>query len=161
MRFRIILIPLFLMSACGGKSRPTSMASSGWSEEVASDPRERIAQLHDEIGRLRTQAGLSREPLSDDVGLTARSAPPPAVSPASTDSEGTNDSQYEDEDDDDHAPVSPTCKSTCTLGKSICDNSTSICRIAGELGDDPWANEKCDSGKVSCKEAKVRCDQCS
>ncbi len=153
MRLRVILIPLFLVAACGGQTKPTSSAT-GWSEEVASDPRERIAQLHDEIGRLRAQAGLSREPLSDDVRIAAQSAPP-EVAPVHTDSEA--EGAYEDEDE---APVSPTCKSTCTLKKSICDNSASICRIAGELGDDAWANEKCDSGKVSCEEAKERCDRC-
>ncbi len=52
------------------------------------------------------------------------------------------------------------CDDVCDMGDAICDNAESICSIATELGDDPWAKEKCDSAKASCKEAKKRCCEC-
>ena len=60
---------------------------------------------------------------------------------------------------DGHEP-SPTCVDVCELGDAICDDAESICAIAAELGDDPWAKEKCDSAKASCREAKERCCAC-
>lgn len=52
------------------------------------------------------------------------------------------------------------CGDVCSLGDAICDNAESICGIADELGDDPWAREKCDSAKASCREAQERCCRC-
>jgi len=60
---------------------------------------------------------------------------------------------------DGHEP-SPTCSDVCELGDAICDNAESICAIAADLGNDPWAKEKCDSAKASCREAKERCCAC-
>jgi hypothetical protein len=51
------------------------------------------------------------------------------------------------------------CGDVCDLGDAICDNAESICAIADEL-DDPWAREKCDSAKASCREAQQRCCRC-
>jgi len=52
------------------------------------------------------------------------------------------------------------CGDVCDLGDAICDNAESICGIADELQDDPWAREKCDSAKGSCREAQERCCRC-
>jgi len=52
------------------------------------------------------------------------------------------------------------CTEVCDLADAICENAESICDIAAQLGDDPWAKEKCDSAKASCREAKQRCCTC-
>jgi hypothetical protein len=52
------------------------------------------------------------------------------------------------------------CTDVCDLADAICDNAESICGIAGELGDDAWARDKCDSAKASCREAQERCCRC-
>jgi hypothetical protein len=57
---------------------------------------------------------------------------------------------------DSHA-VPTTCADVCNLADAICDNAESICSIAAELGDDPWAAGKCDNAKASCKESRQRC----
>jgi hypothetical protein len=59
----------------------------------------------------------------------------------------------------DHVPP-PACTEICDLAGAICDNAENICGIAGELGGDPWAREKCDNAKASCKEAQQRCCDC-
>jgi hypothetical protein len=58
-------------------------------------------------------------------------------------------------------PATETCQDICTLTDAICDNRDSICRIAGQLVDDTWAQRKCDSAKQSCNEARQRCCQCT
>jgi hypothetical protein len=59
-------------------------------------------------------------------------------------------------------PASPrkACGDVCDLGDAICDNAESICGIADDLGNDPWARDKCDSAKASCREAQERCCRC-
>ncbi len=52
------------------------------------------------------------------------------------------------------------CSDVCGLADAICDNAETICAIAAELGGDPWAAQKCDSAKASCREAKERCCAC-
>lgn len=59
------------------------------------------------------------------------------------------------------AGVGEICLDVCDLATRICEAQEHICKIAGELGaEDEWAAEKCDSAKVSCKEAKGRCESC-
>jgi hypothetical protein len=53
------------------------------------------------------------------------------------------------------------CMDVCKLADAICDNAEQICRIASELHDDPWANDKCNSAKASCKEATGQCCECA
>ncbi|MCG8425313.1 MAG: hypothetical protein MJE77_46125 [Proteobacteria bacterium] len=57
-------------------------------------------------------------------------------------------------------PETSRCRDLCSLAGAICENAESICRIAGELIEDPWAHDKCSSAKASCKEAKQACCQC-
>jgi hypothetical protein len=57
--------------------------------------------------------------------------------------------------------VPPSCGDVCSLADAICDNAESICAIAAELRDDPWAKGKCDNAKASCEEARQRCCACS
>jgi hypothetical protein len=52
------------------------------------------------------------------------------------------------------------CRDVCDLARYICGAKDDICRIAGELGDDPWASGKCEKAKASCREANQRCKDC-
>lgn len=52
------------------------------------------------------------------------------------------------------------CTDVCGLADAICDNAEAICGIAADLDGDAWADEKCDSAKASCREAKQRCCAC-
>ena len=61
---------------------------------------------------------------------------------------------------DDTEPETQECKDVCSLAEAICENAESICRISVELGNDPWAQDKCSSSKASCKQAKQRCCGC-
>ena len=58
-------------------------------------------------------------------------------------------------------PSTDTCQDICALKDAICDNAQSICRIAGELDGDAWADEKCKSAKASCVEATEKCCECT
>jgi hypothetical protein len=58
-------------------------------------------------------------------------------------------------------PSTEICQDICTLKEAICDNAQDICRIAGQLEGDAWADEKCKSAKASCKEATQKCCQCA
>ncbi len=58
--------------------------------------------------------------------------------------------------------VPPACNDVCEIADAICDNAERICDIATELGpSDKLGQEKCESAKASCREAKQRCCQCS
>ncbi|MCB9560898.1 MAG: hypothetical protein H6708_10870 [Kofleriaceae bacterium] len=118
---------------------PTPMP--GW--EVAHERRNEIALLSTQIRDWRREAGMSVEPAAAWVlqarPMDVRTAK--AVCPPSH-------------------HVSATCGDVCDLADAICDNAESICSIAGELGDDAWAKDKCDSAKASCREAKQRCCAC-
>jgi hypothetical protein len=111
------------------------------------DPREHITQLFDEIGRMRQQRGFAREPGAGAVRLHDD-----APAPQSADSESVSP-----------RAATPVCESTCKLQANICRNAAKICTLADDLVDTEWADwadEKCDSGKVSCKEAEQQCDEC-
>lgn len=56
--------------------------------------------------------------------------------------------------------VAPLCTDVCVLGGSICDNADNICRIAGELAGDAWAEGKCDDARTACEQATERCCAC-
>lgn len=59
-------------------------------------------------------------------------------------------------------PVPNSCGDVCSLADAICDNAEQICILADELGkDDKWAQDKCDSAKASCRDAKKLCCKCS
>lgn len=138
---------------CGGQApqkRTSSPASSFEDSEAYSeegddgDDREaRIARLFSEIGDARVQLDLSREPGGDDIA-EAHGVP----MPQSEDTQPTA------------RPKSRTCKDICRISEKICDNAELICELADDLGGDPWAMEKCDSGKASCNEASKRCSGC-
>lgn len=146
-----------LYSACGGMAQKPQSASAGSlrpdrsaesdDESMAiysNDPREAIAQLSSEISDLRESRGMPREPSAAPV-REAHDTP----TPSSVTTEELSGIE------------NPVCRRTCTIASNICRNSTKICNLATELDGDAWADEKCDSGKVSCEEAKTACKGCN
>ena len=53
------------------------------------------------------------------------------------------------------------CTKSCTLADSICKNAKRICEIASNMGNDPWANDKCTSGTEACRVAHENCCSCN
>ena len=53
-----------------------------------------------------------------------------------------------------------TCKSSCTLGDSICDNAHRICELARSLPGDMYATQKCARANTVCDAASEKCCKC-
>jgi hypothetical protein len=64
-------------------------------------------------------------------------------------------------DDACHPGPSDTCKQSCTLGDSICDDAQHVCDLADSLPGDEWAQGKCGDAKQSCHAAHDRCCTCT
>ncbi len=149
MKQRYLLFLTLSIGACG--AMPHSKISQSPAQSADARPlspsdsiRQEISRHFQEIGRLRQQAGLPREP--ETAQIESATATPNERIPMAT------------------PPVSNrsvSCQDTCTLQASICENATSICSLAQQLDNDAWANEKCDSGKASCTLATEKCDECS
>ncbi len=125
---------LFLV-ACGGSRAPRT-----WQEQQSK--RNDITVLWAQIRDWRREAGMGVEPDETAVMAMSRMTVSSAARACVLD----------------RAPR-PACSDVCDLGDAICDNAESICGIADELND-PWAREKCDSAKASCREARQRCCRC-
>ncbi|MBP8806799.1 MAG: hypothetical protein KBG48_32510 [Kofleriaceae bacterium] len=123
--------------ACAGRPQP----SIAWSELQAK--RNEITALSTQIRQWRREAGLGVEPDAAAVLAMARTTAASAARVCTR-----------------PAPVPERCADVCELGAAICENAEDICAIAAELGDDPWAADKCDSAKASCREAQERCCGC-
>jgi hypothetical protein len=97
-----------------------------------------------EIRQWRHEHGMGIEPTSVDISFVRSKTVPQAknVCPA------------------DHV-VPKSCSDICVLSDDICDNAEAICAIADELGkDDKEAQDRCASGKASCREAMKHCCEC-
>ena len=132
--------------ACGGSraglksgAAPATSMPGGDSAPEA-DPRGQITQLDAQI-----TADLEKLKMP-------RSTAPPSISAEAMSAGRVPTCQV---------PASPTCSDSCKLADSICDNAGRICNLAGQLGNDPWANEKCSSGTASCEAARKRCCDCT
>ena len=133
--------------ACGGSraglksgAAPATQSMPGGAEAPEADPRGQITQLDAQI-----TADLEKLKMP-------RPTVPPEMSPEAMSTGGGPKCQV---------PASPTCADSCRLADSICDNAGRICNLAGQLGNDPWANEKCSSGTASCEAARKRCCDCT
>jgi len=104
-----------------------------------------ITTLWGEIREMRRDAGMSSEPLS---ALSSRMTKRQKVEELKICPEGLE-------------PEPDQCTDKCSIRDNICDNAEAICRIADDLGSDPWADDKCKSGKASCKEATESCCNCA
>lgn len=92
-----------------------------------------------------------------DADLARMNVPPPML-PLASDPRPTSVTPSNDPTCKRGATAS--CSDSCTLADSICDNARRICEIAVELGDDAYANTKCDGGRASCEAARGRCCGC-
>ena len=141
--------------ACGAsaakQASPTTMGAAPEAAAARPEARERINQLEGEIRADLARMGLPEEPdpatapaCGADCNTEAmtRAIKPPTATATCT--PGT----------------SSTCQDSCKLADAICSNASKICTLASQLGDDPWANEKCASGKSSCDRATTRCCGC-
>jgi len=141
-----------LLAACASSSKSPQARSSVPAEAGATEPeaaswqltRKEDIQTHwAEIATWRKGLGLKSEP---------------QVLPAALLSSQVLELRTCEESD---VPAeTQTCTDICSVKDNICDNAEDICRIAEELGDDAWADEKCVSAKASCKEAKEMCCGC-
>ncbi len=127
-----------LIGACMKGNTP------GAGRELAQQRKNEITSLSTQIRDWRHEAGMGVEPDARTVNrvgaMTVLAVRKTAMCPA-------------------HQP-SDACEDVCSLADAICDNAESICAIAAELDGDIWADDKCDSAKASCREAKQRCCSC-
>lgn len=127
-----------LIGACMKQGSP------GVGRELAHQRKNEITALSTQIRDWRHEAGMGVEPDARTVNrvdtMTVLAVRKTAMCPA-------------------HQP-SESCEDVCSLADAICDNAESICAIATELDGDIWADDKCDSAKASCREAKERCCSC-
>lgn len=123
---------------------PDGAAAGAADGSLAPTPRSQIIELDAQISAAREQLGLT-EP-TDDM-LQGVPAQPLGALPAT---------------DDPKCRPAPTdtCKTSCTLGDSICKNADSICRIAQDLGADTWAQNKCAKANQTCEASRAKCCGC-
>lgn len=145
-------IALGVIVACGGSksaykgaAEPAPAAASPGGDGMGNDPRAQINQLDAQITADLEKLELPRP-------TTPPMTPPEAMSAGGV--QATNDPTCK-------APMTPTCGDSCKLADSICENAGRICGLAGQLGNDAWANEKCSSGTASCEAARKRCCNCT
>lgn len=147
-------IALGVIVACGGSKSAyrgaeapapaaTMPGTSGAGND--GDPRAQINQLDAQITADLEKLALPR-PTAPPL------TPPEAMSAGGV--QATSDPSCK-------APLTPTCGDSCKLADSICENAGRICGLAGQLGNDAWANEKCSSGTASCEAARKRCCNCT
>jgi hypothetical protein len=132
-------LAIAIVVACGGRQKP----APDWSTKLRME--NQITALWTQIRDWRREARLNTEPRSTDLfEVRALSVPEAkAVCRAA------------------HR-VPAACEDICGLSTAICDNAEAICDLADQLGkQDDYAQEKCASGKASCREAKQKCCNCS
>lgn len=133
-----LTLALALGGSCGGAPPPAS--------------HERIDQSKQEIGMLWGQIRGWRQ----DAGLRGVEPSPRAIlamrSQSMANAERVCPQRVE--------PQTQTCIDVCSLGDAICENADRICRIAGSLSGDAWADDKCASAKASCREGREACCGC-
>ena len=56
---------------------------------------------------------------------------------------------------------SERCTEVCELAGNICSNAGRICHLASQLGNDQWANDRCNDATGSCTRANQRCCDCN
>ena len=141
---------MILASACGAASRKGMHASASPPTSAAGPRDPRIAELDAQIDADLVKLGLDRPAVSPDACTGPACAAAPQASPIVL-----------PKDDATCRPgPSDTCRDSCTLADSICTSAASICRIAGELGSDAWANDRCAGGRASCEAARGKCCGC-
>lgn len=123
---------------------PDGAAAGAADGSLAPTPRSQIIELEQQIAAARDQLGIA-EP-SDDM-LQGVPAQPLGALPAT-------------EDPKCRPAPTDTCKTSCTLSDSICNNADRICRIAQDLGADTWAQNQCAKANQTCEASRAKCCGC-
>jgi hypothetical protein len=153
------------LGACAGASHSQKTAAPAAMAAMepldASDPRAEINRLSDEIAMWQGQ-GSAGAGVSESV---PESVPMSTDSRESGESGGMRGSERGVERAAELCPdqaegAAPLCHDVCVLGGSICENADSICRIAGDLAGDAWAEGKCQKARSACEQAAERCCAC-
>jgi hypothetical protein len=136
--------------ACGGGSPKKAAVAPGTADAGAAPPvgkhDHRIVEAEEKINTALKQLGVDPLPTivtpcgDPPCGMRTQSAKP-------------------SEDPTCQHGETQTCKDTCTLADSICENAKTICDISKELND-TWANNKCAGAEISCENARKKCCGC-
>lgn len=157
------------LCSCAASSKSSApAAATAWPGEMRSaDPHDEIERLWSEIQAWSGEGSMAQEPGGEqpasiesveatsesvEAGTSAAESEPMARAPRAT----SPRKLCPDESGD----AAPGCTDVCTLGASICDNADHICRLAGELPGDAWAEETCTKARAACARATERCCQC-
>jgi len=144
-RRRILLAVLVVFAACSAQQRAPATAVQPMAP--GGDPRAQIDELSKQIDAERAKLALP------EAGV-ASCAPQCAATAMAVPMSVQSDAQC-------HPGQSDTCRQTCTLSDSICDNSQKICQLAQSLPGDTWAAGKCDAGRATCESAHAKCCSCT
>jgi hypothetical protein len=158
------------LGACAAASKSPQTAAPAAMEplgERASDPRTEIDRLWDEIAMWQGQGSATGEDASDPVSMSS-GAEGAGGSEGAGGAGGTGTMRGSERGaeraaglcPDQGEGAAPLCSDVCVLAGSICDNADSICRIAGDLAGDTWAEGRCQKARTACERATERCCAC-
>lgn len=136
--FTVLAGVVALGAGCAHTAQPTSAERE---VEVRDRGQAEITALYNRIGDMRLELGLKPRPARQFLRASTDDKDAPAWSPAAE-------------------PATPQCQDVCDLAEHICAAKDDICRIAGDMGDDPWSRDKCTEARASCREAKALCTSC-
>jgi hypothetical protein len=148
------------LGACAVSSKSHKTAAPAAMEPFgASDPRAEIDRLWEEIASWQGQGGAAAADAAESVPMSAGSQGVEGMRGAERGSERGAERAAESCPDQGEG-AAPLCRDVCVLAGSICDNADSICRIAGDLAGDAWAEGKCQKARTACERATERCCAC-
>lgn len=151
-----------IVVACGGSRKASvpagTMPVAGARQPVTSSPTSMASPEREELDRLDRE--IERE--LAELGI-ATSEPPACAAggcPAPTAEQMSSGLTPPTSDPTCKPAPSEQCQSSCKFSDSICSNAKRICEIAGDLGNDAYANEKCARGTESCTKSREKCCGC-
>lgn len=140
------------LASCAAGAQKAAVPAPAASHETAAGAQSPMpGDRHDEIEQLEQKIAIDRaqlqltEPTQQDWQGTP--ATPMSVAPSADDPK-CRPAQNE------------TCKTSCTLSDSICDNANRICKIAEGLPGDTWAIGKCAKANTTCEQSRTKCCGC-
>lgn len=123
---------------------PSEAPSGATAEPLPASPHDQITELEQQIDQASAQLALPAATPSQIAGAPAQ---PMGVLPSAQDPKC-------------HPAPTDTCKTSCTLSDSICDNADRICKLAESLPGDGWAANKCAKANTTCEASRTKCCGC-
>jgi hypothetical protein len=123
---------------------PSEATSGAAAEPLPASPHDQITALEQQIDQASAQLALPAPTPAQIEGAPTQpmgalpSTQDPKCRPAPTD----------------------TCKTSCTLSDSICDNADRICKLAESMPGDNWAAGKCAKANTTCEASRTKCCGC-